>query len=151
MDINSVLLIGRITRDAELKYTSSGTAICRFSLAVNRRVKTGDTWGEEGNFFDVTLFGKSGESLNQYLAKGKQVAVQGELKQDRWEQDGQSRSKVGIIANGVQLLGSKDGQGSTQNKADRESRGNGPERNGAAPASQNGDKSGDDFQDDIPF
>lgn len=104
-DVNQVIIIGRLTRDAELKYTSGGYAIGSFSVAVNRRRKNGDQWVEEASFFDVSLFGKSAESLNQYLVKGKQVAVQGELRQDRWEQDGQPRSKVIIVANNVQLLG----------------------------------------------
>lgn len=108
-DVNQVIIIGRLTRDAELKYTSGGYAIGSFSIAVNRRRKNGDQWVEEGNFFDVNLFGKAAETLNQYLVKGKQVAIQGELRQDRWEQDGQSRSKVVIVATNVQLLGGNSG------------------------------------------
>lgn len=105
-DMNMVALIGRLTRDAEMKYTQGGMAIANFSLAVNRRKKNGDNWEDEANFFDCTLFGKSAESIEGWLKKGKQVAITGELKQDRWEQDGQSRSKVGIVANSVQLLAS---------------------------------------------
>lgn len=108
-DVNQVIIIGRLTRDADLKYTAGGMAIGTFSIAVNRRRKTGDQWVEEASFFEVSLFGKSAESINQYLVKGKQVAVQGELRQDRWEQDGQPRSKVVIIANNVQLLGGNSG------------------------------------------
>jgi len=104
-DIMRVIGIGRVTRDAELKYTSAGMAVCKFSIAANSRVKSGDTWADEASFFDVTLFGKSGEALKQYLVKGKQVGVDGRLKQDRWEQDGQNRSKIYIIADSVQLLG----------------------------------------------
>ncbi|MDR3283920.1 MAG: single-stranded DNA-binding protein [Treponema sp.] len=105
-DVNHVILIGRLTRDAELKYTSTGFAISNFSVAVNRRRKSGEQWIDEANFFDVTLYGKSAESLKTYLIKGKQVAVEGELRQDRWEQeDGQQRSKVVVAANNVQLLG----------------------------------------------
>ena len=104
-DLNHVMLIGRLTRDAELKYTSGGFAISNFSIAVNRRRKNGEQWVEEANFFDITLYGKSAENLKQYLIKGKQVAVDGELRQDRWEQDGQPRSRVVIAANNIQLLG----------------------------------------------
>ena len=86
-DLNHVTLIGRLTRDAELKYTSAGFAISNFSIAVNRRRKNGDQWMEEASFFEINLYGKSAESLKQYLVKGKQVAVDGELRQDRWEQD----------------------------------------------------------------
>ena len=67
--------------------------------------------GEEAHYFDIVLWGKQGEALNQYLIKGKQVAIEGELRQNRWEQDGQSRSKVEIVANNIQLLGSGSGNG----------------------------------------
>jgi single-strand DNA-binding protein len=110
-DVNHVIIIGRLTRDAELKYTAAGFAISNFSIAVNRRRKNGDQWVEEANYFDVNLFGKSAEGLKQYLVKGKQIAVEGELKQDRWEQDGQARSKVVITANNVQLLGGGQNSG----------------------------------------
>lgn len=104
-DVNHVVLVGRLTRDAELKYTSAGGALCRFSVAINRRRKSGDDWVEEVNFFDIVLWGRQGEVISQYLIKGKQVAVEGELRQSRWEQEGQSRSKVEISATNVQLLG----------------------------------------------
>ncbi len=119
-DINHVTLIGRLTRDCELKYTSGGMAIASFAIAVNRRRKNGDQWVEEASFFDINLFGKSAEGLKQYLVKGKQVAIEGELRQDRWEQDGQPRSKVVVIANSVQLIGghSNNTQQSAQNGGD---------------------------------
>ncbi len=105
-DLNHVAIIGRLTRDPDgISYMPNGNAVLKFSIAVNRRKKTGDQWTEEASYFDVTLFGKSAESLKQYLVKGKQVAVDGELRQDRWEKDGQKNSKVYIVANNVQLLG----------------------------------------------
>lgn len=110
-DLNHVVLVGRLTRDAELKYTGSGTAVTKLSMAVNRRRKSGDGWVDEANFFDVVLWGRMGESLSQYLVKGKQIAVDGELRQNRWEQNGQKRSKVEINANNVQLLGGSSGSG----------------------------------------
>jgi single-strand DNA-binding protein len=110
-DVNHVVLVGRLTRDAELKYTPSGFPISTFSLAINRRKKSGDTWVDEANFFDVDLFGKSAESLKTYLIKGKQIAVEGELRQDRWEKDGQKHSRVTISASNVQLLGGGSGTG----------------------------------------
>ncbi len=106
-DINSVTLVGRLTREAELKYTNTGTPICKFSIAVNRRKKQGEQWVDEVSYFDIVLWGKQGEAIQQYLTKGKQVAVSGELRQNRWEQDGQNRSKVEIVASDVQLLGGK--------------------------------------------
>lgn len=111
-DINRVSLIGRLTRDAELKYTQGGLAISNFAIAVNRRSKSGDEWVEVVSYFDINLYGKPAESLKQYLTKGKQIAVDGELRQDRWEKDGQNHSRVVIVANNVQLLG-----GNSENKS----------------------------------
>ena len=110
MDLNQVTIIGRLTRDAELKSTSNGFSVSKFSIAVNRRTKNGDEWKDEASFFDVTLFGKQAEVLDQYLLKGKQVAIDGELRQERWtdNQTGQQRSKVVIVADNVQLLGGKE-------------------------------------------
>lgn len=104
-DINSVVVVGRCTRDSELRYSASGTAICNFSIAVNRLVKKGDQWSDEASFFDLTLFDKTAENLNKYLVKGTQVAVQGELRQERWSKDGQNYSKVAVHVANVQLFG----------------------------------------------
>lgn len=111
MDINHVVEIGHLTRDAEVTYTPGGMAVGKLSIAVNRRVKKGQEWVDEANYFDVSLFGKQAEGLKPYLTKGKQIAVDGFLKQDRWEdqQTGQKRSAVKIVANDVQLLGGRDG------------------------------------------
>lgn len=104
MDINKVLVIGRLTRDADKKVTNSGLAFVNFSIANGYRKKNGDQWADETNYFECVILGKSAESVFPYLKKGRQVAIDGELRQNRWEQDGQSRSKVVIIANSVQLL-----------------------------------------------
>jgi len=106
-DVNNVVLIGRLTRDAELKYTTSGIAVTKFSIAVNKKRKSGDTYKDEAHFFEIVLWGKSAESLHVYLKKGKQVAVTGELTQDRWEQNGQNHSKVAVTASAIQLLGGR--------------------------------------------
>ena len=106
-DVNSVALVGRLTRDAELKYTQSGTALINLGIANNYSVKKGETWEDEVSFFDGTLWGKLAESLAQYLLKGKQIAITGEIRQQRWEKDGQNRSKVVININTIQLLGGK--------------------------------------------
>ena len=111
-DINTATLIGRLTRDEELKYTPSGAAVGNISIAINRRVKKGQEWVDEANYFDVVFFGKQAEGLKQFLTKGKQVGVTGFLKQERWtDQNGQNRSAVKIYANDIQLLGGKDGNG----------------------------------------
>ena len=113
-DINRVTIIGRLTKDAELKSTAGGHAVSKFTIAVNRCGK-----GEnEAGFFDVNLWGKRAESLNQYLVKGKTVGIDGELRQERWQQDGQSRSRVLIVASDVQLLGGKN-EGGAQGGEDR--------------------------------
>ena len=74
-DINNVTLVGRLTKDADIRYTTGGTAVLNFSVAVNESRKQGEQWVEEVNFFDVTLFGRMGESIHKYMAKGKQVAI----------------------------------------------------------------------------
>jgi single-strand DNA-binding protein len=145
-DVNHVVLIGRLTRDAELKYTAGGQAVCKFSIAVNRRKKNGDQWEDEANFFDIVLWGKQGESLQSYLVKGKMVGVDGELRQDRWQQDGQNRSKVEIIANYIQLLG-----GGGSSSGDRQNNhNNSQDRNSSESQSYSSPKD-DGFTDDIPF
>ena len=108
-DVNRVIEIGHLTRDEELKYTPGGMAIGNVSIAVNRRVKKGQEWVDESNYFDVVIFGKQAESLQRFLTKGKQIAVDGFLKQDRWkDQNGVNRSRISIVANDIQLLGGRD-------------------------------------------
>ena len=110
-DINSVTVIGRLTKDMEVSYTNSGTAIGKFSLAVNKEfVKDGEK-KKTVSYFDVVLWGNAATALQPYLLKGKMIGVQGELVQQRWEKDGQARSKVEITAQSIQLLGG--GQGKT--------------------------------------
>ena len=108
-DINNVTLVGRLTKDADIRYTTGGTAVLNFSIAVNESRKSGEQWVEEVNFFDVTLFGKMGESIHKYMIKGKQVAISGRLQQQRWQKDGQNYSKVAVVANYVQLFGVAQG------------------------------------------
>lgn len=140
-DLNHVVLIGRLTRDAEIRYTQGGMAITGFSIAVNRRIKKGDQWQDEANFFDCTLFGKSAESMTKYLTKGQQIAVDGELKQDRWEKNGEKHTRIQIVCNSVQLLGGKrDSQQSNDQPP--------------SSVSEMGDNSPhytQSFEDDIPF
>jgi single-strand DNA-binding protein len=157
-DVNHVILIGRLTRDAELKYTSGGMAVCKFAIAVNKRRKQGEQWVEEANFFDIVLWGRSGETLNQYLVKGKQVAVEGELHQNRWEKDGQTQSKVEIVANNVQLLGGQGGGQGGSSGGSYASSGQAPsapyqkrQDSVSRPSSDMDDSVPPDFPDDIPF
>jgi len=152
-DINHVVLVGRLTRDAELKSIASGQAVCKFSIAVNRSKKNGEQWEDEPNFFDVVLWGKRGEALHQYLLKGKLIGVDGELKQDRWQQDGQNRSKVEIVANNIQLLGGGSGGGGGFSGGGNSSSGNSnAQQQGQNWQAQSGNAPAEDgFADDIPF
>ncbi len=107
---NHVTFVGNATRDAELKYLPSGGAVAEFGIAVNNPFKKND----EAMFLDCTLFGKAAESVSQYIQKGKPVLVSGRLVQERWEKDGQKRSKFKVVANDVVLLGSKPKQDEQQ-------------------------------------
>lgn len=145
-DINSVVLVGRLTRNAELKYTNTGMAVSKISLAINRGYKKDDQWVDEVNYFDVTIWGKTAESLQQYLIKGKQIGVEGELRQSRWEQDGKTHSKVEINANKVMLLGGGGGKGEGRSQDFKA-----PESFGTKPPDSGNAPSNDEFMDDIPF
>ena len=103
--INQVILMGNLTRDPELRTTPSGQSVCSFSLAVNRSWQGQDgTQQDAVDYFDVTAWGKLGELVNQYISKGSKSLVQGRLSQSRWEQEGQKRSKVEVVANDVTFL-----------------------------------------------
>jgi single-strand DNA-binding protein len=108
---NRVILVGNLTRDPELRYTPSGTAVSEIGLAVNDRVKRNDQWVDEPTFIDVTLWERTAEVANEYLSKGSPVLIEGRLKLDTWEKDGQKRSKLRVIANKMQMLGGGGGGG----------------------------------------
>jgi len=127
-DINNVTLVGRLTRDAELKHTSGGMAICEFSLASNYTRKQGDEYVEEASFFDCVLFGRYAEAVHQYMTKKQQIVIAAEARQERWEKDGQKRSKVKFICTSVELVGGRDS---------------------GRPVADQGH--GDSFKDDVPF
>lgn len=110
-DINHLTIIGRVVRDLDgnsFGYTAGGTARLNLGIAVNRSEKRGGEWADKASFFDVTVWGKTAENIKPYIGKGKQIAVDGYLDQQRWEKDGKKFSKVVIVANQVQLLGGKD-------------------------------------------
>ena len=106
---NRVILVGNLTRDIELRYTPGGTAVTDMGMAVNERVKRNDQWTDEVNYFDVTLWGRTAEVASEYLSKGSPVLIEGRLKYDTWEQDGQKRSKIKIVGERMQMLGSRGG------------------------------------------
>ena len=103
--INQVILMGRLTRDPELRTTPGGKSVCRFSLAVDKQFGQDDS----ADFFDITAWEKLGELVNQYLQKGRRCLVQGRLSYRSWEQDGQKRSKVEVIASDVTFLDGPSG------------------------------------------
>lgn len=105
---NQVVIMGNLTRDPELRTTTSGQSVCNFTLALNRSYKdsNGD-WKESTDYIDVIAWGPLGERVNQYLKKGSQALVNGRLQYRAWEQDGQKRNKVEVVASDVTFLGGK--------------------------------------------
>ena len=103
IDLNKTMIVGRLTRDPEMKHMQSGAALASFSIAVNRRRKDKQTgeYVEDVSFFDCEAWERSAEFIEKYFAKGKAIFVEGRLKQDTWEKDGQKRSKVVIVAERV--------------------------------------------------
>lgn len=109
---NKVILMGNLTRDPEVRYTPGGTAVSEIGLAVNDRRKDakGD-WVDEVTFVDITLWGRQAEIAGEYLNKGSQILVEGRLKLDSWEKDGQKRSKLRVVGENMRMLGGKGGKG----------------------------------------
>lgn len=110
-DINCVTIVGRLTKDCEVRHTESGSQIIKMSLASTYSKKVGNEWQEDVNYFDVRLIASAQSRQANYLTKGKQVCVSGCLRQERWEKDGQRRSTTGIYASQVQILSQGDKQG----------------------------------------
>lgn len=143
---NRVILMGNITRDIELRYTPSGTPVTEIGMAVNDRVKRGDEWVDEPTYVDVTLWGKTAELVSQYLSKGKPIFVEGRLKFEQWEQDGQKRSKLKVVGERMQFVGGREGgSGGGGNQESFRS------ANSAPPASQPAASAAPPPEDDIPF
>jgi single-strand DNA-binding protein len=109
---NQVVLMGNLTRDPELRQTPNGQNVCSFSLALNRSYKGADgNWQEATDYIDVVAWGPLGERVAQYLSKGRPCLVNGRLQSRSWEQEGQKRSKVEVVAQDVTFLGGGNGQG----------------------------------------
>lgn len=149
---NRVILLGNLTRDIELRYTQGGTAVTDIGLAVNdRRKSQSGEWIEETTFVDVTLWGRTAEVAGEYLTKGSPVLVEGRLKLDQWEQDGQKRSKLHVVCDRLQMLGrasergGNGGGGGGANYAASSSR-------SAAVGETSPSQAGDSYEEqDIPF
>ena len=108
-DLNVVILAGRLTRDPELRYTPGGMAVATLGFAVTNRFKQGEEWKEEPCFVDVTVFGRQAETSSEYLSKGSPALIEGRLNYRKWEKDGQTRSKLDVVASRVQFLGTGKG------------------------------------------
>lgn len=107
--VNQVIIMGNLTRDPELRQTPNGQSVCSFSVALNRAYKTqSGEWQEMTDYVNCVAWGPLAERIDQYLAKGRRVLVQGGLRSSSWEQDGQKRSKLEVLANDVTFL---DGRG----------------------------------------
>ena len=148
---NRVILVGNMTRDVELKYTPSQTAVTDIGLAVNdRRKNASGEWIEETTFVDVTLWGRQAEVASEYLGKGSPVLIEGRLKLDTWEtNDGQKRSKLRVVGERMQMLGGRGGGGQRGGGTGTPAR---DESEYSAPASFDGPAKGDAPQDDdVPF
>ena len=139
MDLNNYSVIGRMTRDLDERafaYISNGKARLNISIAVN------DGYGDNQytSYFDVVVWGKTAENIKPYLGKGKQICINGRLRQDRWESNGQKNSRVVIVAETVQLLGGRDN-----------SAGTGGNNQQTAPQRPQDYDNGGEFSEDIPF
>jgi single-strand DNA-binding protein len=146
---NRVILVGNLTRDVELRHIPNGTAVSEIGLAVNDRVKRNDQWVDETTFVDVTLWGRTAEVANQYLTKGASVLVEGRLKLDSWEKDGQKKSKLRVICERMQMLGGRSSGGPGMSS--------GPSSRGGHEGGRGQDSDADygaptaTLSDDIPF
>ena len=148
---NKVILAGNLTRDPELRYTPKGTAIARLGIACNRRWKSeSGEMKEEVTFVDVDAFGKTAETIGQYLKKGRPILIEGRLRYDTWEdkQTNQKKSKLGVVLENFQFLDS--GRGG--DAADAPARASGPAKSSApaeAPEPVEGEAPPE--HDDVPF
>jgi single-strand DNA-binding protein len=148
-NFNKVILAGNLTRDPELRYTPKGTAVARIGLAINRKWKseTGEM-KEDVTFVDVDAFGKTAETIGQYLKKGRPILIEGRLRYETWEdkQTKQKRSKLGVVMETFQFLDSGGGRGGDASEAP-------PARPAAAsaPAPESGEAEAPHEGDDVPF
>src|SRR5476651_974083 len=131
MSLNSVNIMGNLTRDPEMKYIPSGKAVCSLSIANNRVYTKNSEKVTEVSYFDVEVWGVSAENCSKYLTKGNGIIVEGRLRQDRWEKDGKTQSRVRITANAVHFMPKKQGGGADPDQASNSDR---PMENQAAGA-----------------
>jgi single-strand DNA-binding protein len=154
--VNQVILMGNLTRDPELRQTPSGQSVCSFSLALNRAYKNqAGEWQEATDYIDIVAWGPLGERVAQYLTKGRRALVQGRLQSRSWEQEGQKRSKVEVLANDVTFLDGRGGEGGGGGATQTSAESSAP--SSTSKAKKKEDTSADDLGDepinldDIPF
>jgi single-strand DNA-binding protein len=149
---NKVILLGNLTRDPEVRYTPKGTAVTELGMAVNR-VYTAENGEkrEETTFVDVTLWGRTAEIAGEYLKKGRPVFIEGRLQLDTWDDktSGQKRSKLKVVGEGLQLIGSRPGGGGGGGGGDEEGSGASRPSRSAPPPKAAAPAAPDD--DEIPF
>jgi single-strand DNA-binding protein len=148
-NFNKVILAGNLTRDPELRYTPKGTAIARLGLAINRKWKTETgEMKEDVTFVDVDAFGKTAETIGQYLKKGRPILIEGRLRYETWEdkQSGQKKSKLGVVMETFQFLDSGGGRSEGASEAPRSR----PAAS-SAPAPEAGGDAEPPHDDDVPF
>lgn len=151
-NLNKVMLIGNLTRDPELRVTPKGTAICTFSIAVNRKFKD-DSGGEreEVTYVDIEAWGKSGENISKYCTKGRPLFVEGRLRLDQWEDKNtkEKRSRMKVVLENFQFLGGGRGEGGGGEGGEARSfpprGGSAPSRPSSAPTPQ------ENLDEDVPF
>ena len=133
MSLNSVNIMGNLTKDPELKYLPSGKSVCNLSIANNRVYTSNGEKVSEVSYFDVEVWGVVGENCTKYLAKGSGIIIEGRLKQDRWEKDGKTQSRVRITANNIHFLPKRNTSDSgSQPKAEMEGPAADPQTSDAA-------------------
>lgn len=151
---NKVILVGNLTRDPEVRYTPKGVAIAKVGLAVNRvwRTETGEQ-REETTFVDIDVFGRAAEIVGQYLRKGSPALFEGRLRLDTWEdkQSGQKRSKLTVVAESVQLLGTRQQGEGTQASQPQQASPQSPAPEPSAPPAPNNSEPLPPEEDDVPF
>ncbi|NIL97482.1 MAG: single-stranded DNA-binding protein [Planctomycetales bacterium] len=142
---NRVILMGNLTRDPELRYIPNGTAVTDFGLAVNDRRKNNQTgeWIEDTQFIDITMWARQAEIAAEYLSKGSPVFIEGRLKFDSWEKDGQKHSKLRVVGERMQFIGGRGDGGGSAKPAER------PTAEATAPAQHVA--AGQPSDEDLPF
>ena len=152
---NKVVLVGNLTRDPELRVTANELSICKISIAINRAYTTKD--GErrdETTYVDIDAFGRQAEVISKYMHRGRPILVEGRLKLDQWESDGQKRSKLGIVLENFQFLGGREEEDRTTS-GDSYAQSSPPVRSKPDQVSEstetNFSNDEDTLDDDVPF